>query len=288
MAYFSLDPDQTNSLLQGVSEQKWQVISAEGNTVSYMVLNVNSAPLDRLEVRQALAALVDRPLLNQRVLLGQGEPAYSLIPASLKSYQPVFQQVYGDGNIEQAKTLLKQAGYSSENPAIIELWYASGSSKRGILASTLKALAERDLAGLMQLELNSIEATTAYKNLEIGVYPTFMLDWYADFLDPDNYISPFLDCGKGSAQTGCQQGASQYQGSFYYNSEVNQLIDQQRQEQNPQKRLALLAQIQDHLAADVPYIPLWQDNTYLFAQNNLNGVHLQLTQQVPFWTIRKS
>ncbi|MGL5080799.1 MAG: ABC transporter substrate-binding protein [Microcoleaceae cyanobacterium] len=288
VAYFSLDPDQTNSLLQGVQNNRWQVVTADGNTVNYMALNVNSPPLNQPEVRQALAALVDRPFLNERVLLGQGEPVYSLIPSTLDSYQPVFQQVYGDGNIEQAKVLLKQAGYTRENPAIIELWYPSGSTKRGILASTLKALAEKYLEGLMKLELNSIDATTAYKNLEKGVYPTFMLDWYADFLDADNYVSPFLNCTKGSPQTGCQQGASQYQGSFYYNQAVNQLIAQQRQEQNPQKRLELLRKIQDYLAQDVPYIPLWQDKTYLFFQNNIDGVHLQLTQQVPFWTMSKS
>ncbi|MGF1492468.1 MAG: ABC transporter substrate-binding protein, partial [Microcoleaceae cyanobacterium] len=216
VTYFSLDADQTNSLLQGVEQKKWQVTSAEGNSVSYIVLNVNSEPLDQIEVRQALAAVVDRSVLNERVLLGQGKPVYSLIPASLESYEPVFQRAYGDGNFEQAKMLLKQSGYSADNPAVVELWYASGSTKRAILASTLKALVEKHLDGLMQLEVNNVDATTAFKNLELGIYPTFILDWYADFLDADNYIHPFLDCAEGSAVMGCEQGASQYQGSFYY------------------------------------------------------------------------
>lgn len=83
-----------------------------------------------------------------------------------------------------------------------------------------------------------------------------MLDWYADFLDADNYIQPFLECSKGSVETGCVKGSSQYQGSFYYSDRMNQLIAQQRQEQNPETRKLIFQEIQELLAEDVPYIPL--------------------------------
>ena len=287
IAYLSLDPDQINSLQKEAEKGKWQMIAAEGNTVNYMVLNLKSEPLNKPEVRRAIAAIVDRNLINERVLRGQGEPLYSLIPTTFAGYKPVF-QAGSDASIEEAKAQLNRAGFTPENPAVVEVWYASGSATRAALASTLKALAAEKLGGALQLELKSVEAATAFENLDKGVYPTFLLDWYADFLDADNYIQPFLDCAKGSAETGCVEGASQYQGSFYYSDRVNELIDKQRQEQNPQARQALFEELQTRLAEDVPYIPIWQDNNYIFADDNIGGVQPQITQQLPLWTITKS
>ena len=288
VAYFSLDTDQITNLEAEANRQGWQIISTDGKTVNYMVLNLNSEPLNNKKVRQALASLIDRNLLNERVLQGKAEPVYSLIPTKFNGYKPVFQENYGDGNFDKAKELLKQAGYSQQNPAKIEIWYAANSTKRQLTASTLKASVEQKLEGLMELELNSVEAATAFKNLDKGIYQTFMLDWYGDFVDADNYIQPFLECTKGSPEKGCEEGASQFQGSFYYNEQINQLIQQQRQEQNPEKRQAIFIEIQELLGEDVPFIPLWLDKDYVFAQKNINGVSLEPTQQFPFWIINKS
>lgn len=282
----TLDSEQIKSLEKETQKQGWQEITAAGNNVNYMVLNVNSEPLNRVEVRQALAAIADRNILNQRVLQGLAEPLYSLIPDTFPSHKPVFEQ-YGDGNVEKAKALLTQAGYSQANPAVVEIWYSSNSTKRGLVASTLKAIADQKMDGILQLELKSVESTTAFQNLDKGIYPTFLLDWYADYFDPDNYIQPFLDCSEGSATEGCKTGASQNHGSFYYNAEVVDLIRQQRQEPDKQKRQALLTQIQDILARDVPFIPLWLDKDYAFAQKGISGVRLEPTQQFPYSTISK-
>ncbi|MGK7905242.1 MAG: ABC transporter substrate-binding protein [Hormoscilla sp.] len=283
----SLDADQIKALTARADREGWQSITADSNTLNYMVVNVNSPPLDKVEVRQALAAIIDRKILNQRVLQNQALPVYSLIPTSFDAYKPVFQTAYGDGNAAKAKALLQKAGYSQANPVTIELWYSSNSTKRGVIASTIKAIADRKLDGMMQIELNSVESTTAFDNLDKGVYPTFLLDWYADFFDPDNYIQPFMDCDRGSASTGCQEGASQYHGSFYYSDRVNQLIDQQRQESNPQKRQAMLTEIQEILAREVPFIPLWLDKDYIFAQKNIAGVTIESNLKFPYYNISK-
>ena len=66
---------------------------------------------------------------------------------------------------------------------------------------------------------------------------------------------------------------------------MNQLITQQRQEQNPQRRQEIFAQIQQILATEVPYIPLWQSKDYAFAQNGIKGVVINPSQTFPFWTI---
>lgn len=288
VAYQELDPDQIRSLRELQGDRNWKIISADSPTITYLVVNTEQPPLDRLEVRQALAAAINRDLLNDRVFYGQAQPLYSLLPKSFDIYRPVFADRYGDGGVEKAKDRLRAAGFSPENPLTLEMWFASSSASSRLSATILQAYAERDLEGLMRVEPRSVEAATAYGYLDKGVYPTFVLSWYADFFDADNYLKPFIDCQDGSPADGCVAGESQYHGSFYYSDRANELLDRQRQTRDPQTRDALLVELQQMVAESVPYIPLWQSKDYAFAQSNVSGVRLSQTQQVlPFAPIAK-
>ncbi|MGL4884543.1 MAG: ABC transporter substrate-binding protein, partial [Waterburya sp.] len=286
VAYQSLDPQQIETLIDGAGDE-WQVIEGSGTVVNYLVLNLEQEPLNQPEVRQAIASIVNRALINDRVLKGQAEPLYSLIPTAFDTYQPTFETLYGDDNTAKAKELLTKAGYSAEKPVIIEIWHPSGSITRGIVADTMKAYAEQALGGILEFIPNSVESASFFGNLSQGVYPAALVDWYPDFLDPDNYLQPFLSCGKGSPNVGCEEGASQSRGSFYYSDRANQLIEQSRQEQDPTKRQALFVELQKLLAQDVPYVPLWQTKDYAFAQTNISGVAINPSQNFPFWTIKR-
>jgi peptide/nickel transport system substrate-binding protein len=288
VAYQSLLPQQVKKLKAYAEKGEGQVIEASGSVVNFMTLNMNSDPLKQKLVRQAIASLVDRKLLNERILQGQGEALYSMIPMSFEAYKPVFQTEYGDHNIEKARQLLQQAGYSKENPVTVEIWHSSGSITASIVAALLKALSKRDLDGMIQFQPNSIASAAFFKNVGKGLYESAISNWYPDFLDPDNYIYPFLDCAKGSTAKGCEEGGSQGQGSFYYSEEMNQLIDQQRKESDPAKRNEIFGRIQTLLAQDVPYIPLWQTKDFAFAQNGIKGVFINPSQTFPFWTIERS
>ena len=285
VAYQSLDPQQIDSLVD--RQDKLQVIEGSGTVVNYLVLNLQQKPLDRLEVRQAIAAGINRALLNKRVLKEQAELIYSLLPTAFDAYQPTFERAYGEADTQKAIQLLTKAGYSATNPATIEIWHPSGSITRGIIAETLKAYAEQELGGMLKFVPNSVESASFFGNLSQGVYPAALVDWYPDFLDPDNYLQPFLSCSKGSIGSGCQEGAAQSRGSFYYSDRANELITQSRQEQDPAKRQAIFVELQELLAQDVPYIPLWQTKDYAFAQNEIAGVTINPSQTFPFWTIQR-
>ncbi len=287
VAYQSFAPEQITNLLQQSQAAKFQDVEGTGTVVSYMVLNRNQPPLDKVEVRQAIAALVNRQLLIERVLQGQSQPLYSMIPSIFDVSEPVFQEKYQDSNIELAKELLTKAGFSSANPAVVEIWYPSASKTRSSMATTLKAIAEKELGGMIKFEPNGVESATAFSNLGKGIYPSFLADWYPDFLDADNYVQPFLDCTQGTEIEGCVDGGAQTQGSFFYSKQVNDLIDQERQAVDNETRSQAFAQIQQILAEQVPYIPLWQNKDYAFAQNGVKGVSINPSQNFPFWTISK-
>ncbi len=287
IAYLTLDPDQIRSLQQSAKKGKWDVIPNEGNVISFWSLNRNQPPLDRIEVRQAIAAMTNRKVLSERVLYGQADPLYSLIPTGFDVYKPVFQEKYGDANTDKAKELLRKAGFTKDNPAVVEIWYPSGSAPRALTAMVLKALAKKTMGGLLEFDINTVEGTTFFKNNGQGLYPTTLVSWYPDFLDPDNYTQPFLACQKGTPEKGCEDGGSQTQGSFYYSDRINKLIEQERKTQDPVKRKQIFAEIQEQVARDVPYIPLWQNQDNIFAQKNVKGALLDPTQNLIYKNLEK-
>lgn len=284
IAYQTFDPNQIASLLGGAQNNEWQAIAAPGTATSYWVLNVRQPPLDQKPIRQALAAAIDREAAIARVLQGQAEPIYSLVPTSFSVYEPAFER-YREGGLAEAKRLLQEAGATPENPVELEVWYPSGSPIRAQVATMLQAVANRDLDGLVAIEPQGVESATAFSNLSKGIYPSFLVDWYPDFLDADNYIHPFLSCEDGLPEEGCKSGGAQTQGSFYYSAKANELIERQREARDPEFRREIFAEIQNLLAEDVPYIPLWQTKEYAFARNGLSGVTINSSQSLAYGAI---
>jgi peptide/nickel transport system substrate-binding protein len=287
-AFQTLDPNQVAALQQSASKGDLTVIEGPGLGIHYLSVNIKSPPFDKPEIRQALAALIDRKLLAERVFLGQVSPLFSLIPALLPSSQPVFQERYGDGNLAKAAELIQKAGYSKTKPLKLDFWYRSNIGHNALAALIIKAIADERMDGLVQINLEGVESSTAYSNLDKGVYPIFMLDWSPDYIDPDGYIQPFLDCTDGSANEGCKDGESFYQGSFYYNDRANKLIAEARKTSDPKKRQKLYKDLQTILVTDVPFIPLWASKTYLFLQKNVQGGLLFPTSTIPFSLLEKN
>jgi peptide/nickel transport system substrate-binding protein len=312
IAYQTLESKQVQELDLAAKQGAWQAIDIEGSVTSYMMLNVAQKPLDNPQVRQAIAAFIDRPLINDRILYGQAKPLYSILPTTFSLSQPVFKAAYGDGNMTKAKELLTKAGFSAQNPARIQIWYPSSSTNSRLLAGFLRAYASKKLDGLLIFEPNTIEAATFFKRVGDGLYPITLQDWYPDFLDPDNFVQPFLECpelkkedskdgagkqtaatetsGKGEAKVTipiCGKGGSQSQGSFYYSDRMNQLIAAQGKELDPTKRQQIYTDIQILLKDDVPLIPLWQTKDYVFARKGMTGVKVDPLQNLLYSEIKK-
>lgn len=85
VAYQTLDPEQITSLKRETSSGGWEVIEAGTTVVNYMTLNQKVEPTNDLNVRKAIAAMIDRNLINERVFQGQAAPLYTIIPPDRKS-----------------------------------------------------------------------------------------------------------------------------------------------------------------------------------------------------------
>ena len=287
VAYQTLDPDQIAKIESDADSNNWQVIEAGSTVVNYLSLNQKIAPFDDLNVRKAVAAMMDRPLISDRAFSGQAEPLYSLIPKSFEVYEPVFKEAYGDGKYDEARKYLTAAGITETNPLAFEIWYPSASTPRQIAANTIKQSVEQALPGLVNITVSTAEAATLFENVEKGAYNSVLSNWYPDYFDPENFVQPFLTCDQGSAKTLCEVGATQSNGSFYYSEKANQLVAQQNAEQDPAKRDQIFSDLQQLMVDDVPYVPLWQTKDYIFTTANVSDVAIEPNQQFLLWQIEK-
>ena len=287
VAYQTLDPDQIAALEREADQGGWNVIEAGSTVVNYMSLNQKIAPFDDLNVRKAVATMIDRNLINERAFQGQAEPLYSLIPQSFDVHEPVFEAVYGDGDYEKSREFLEEAGITEANPLEFEIWYPTASTTRSVVANTLKEAIESNLSGLVTVQVQTAESATLWENVEKGIYPSVLANWYPDYFDPDNFVKPFLSCSEGSEETLCEKGATQGNGSFYYSSKTNDLLDKQSAEQDESVRSGLFKELQQTMVDDVPYIPLWQNKDYVFAASGVEGVGIEPNQQFLLWQINK-
>ncbi len=271
IAYRTLTPEDINGYINN-NGTNFYILEAPSPVIRYLVINVNR--VTNVKVRQALAAAVNRTAIVEQVFLGQAENLYSMIPKGMWSHIDAFLSQYGEANITLARQLLQEAGYSETNKLEIDLWYTPthyGPTEEDV-AQVIKTAWES--TGMITVNVRSAEWAQYRDNWRNGVMDVFLLGWYPDYLDPDDYVFPFLH-SSGAASLG----------SFYNDSTMDKLLEDARKTSNITERTELYKQVQEKLAVDVPYIPLWQAKQYVVFKIGIKGVILDATQIFRYYTL---
>ncbi len=274
IAWRTLTPVDIKSLAKN---PEFKVHEAPGSFIRYLVLNGNEStdyPTKNKLVRQAIAAAIDRKDIVERVYMGAAEPLYSLVPMGMWSHIDAFKEKYGDANIELAKQLLQQAGYSEDNKLKLELWWTPthyGDTEKD-LAQVLKEQLEK--TGMIEVELKSAEWSTYVDYARKGAMMASLFGWYPDYLDPDDYTSPFLKCT-----------ANNWLGYPYCDAEMDELLEKAQVATSIEERTKLYEQVQKKLAEDAPIIPLIQAKLTLVAKKNVQGIVLDPTMIFRYYTL---
>lgn len=254
-----------------------RVIEAPGGFIRYLVLNGNESteyPTKDVNVRKAIASAIDRNDIAQRVYRGTVEPLYSLVPIGMWSHVDVFKEMYGDGNIEKAKQYLQQAGYSEDNKLKVELWWTPthyGDTEKD-LAQVLKEQLEK--TGMIEVELKSAEWSTYVDYARKGAMMASLFGWYPDYLDPDDYTTPFLKCT-----------ANNWLGYPYCDKEMDEMLEKASVATSMDEREQLYKQIQQKLGEDTPIIPLIQGKLTIVAKKNIEGITLDPTMIFRYYLV---
>ncbi|HSH03901.1 MAG TPA: ABC transporter substrate-binding protein [Anaerolineae bacterium] len=140
---------------------------------SYMVFEQSQPPWNDRRARQAVAYAVDREALAE-VFEGSRIPSYSPIPAGTAGQ--VDSQPTRD--LDQARELLAQAGYTRTNPLLMDLWYINDGRYgpyEGAYAEALKEQLEE--TGAIRVTLEGAGWNTYRVQMSQCEYPAFLLGW---------------------------------------------------------------------------------------------------------------
>jgi oligopeptide transport system substrate-binding protein len=156
--------------------------------VYYYVINQAKKPFDDIRVRRALSYAIEREAITDKILKTGEIPAYGIVPPNAGTYgagetlswkgKPYKERV------EEAKALLKEAGFGPDNPLKLELSYNTSENHKKIavaVQSMWKPLG-------VQAELVNREAKVHYDALKQGQFDAARAAWIADYNDPQNFL----------------------------------------------------------------------------------------------------
>jgi peptide/nickel transport system substrate-binding protein len=180
----------------------------------------------------------------------------------------------GDPNYTLTRELLSPLGYNETNKLSFKLWYENSGhypqcpQQAAVLKSSLEA------SGVISVSLESRDWASYRVARNDEIMEAYIYGWYPDYIDPDDYIQPFLDSSGGS-----------WLHHNYNNTSMDQLIAWARGNTTSTTRSDLYGQIQDLMVIDCPMVPLYQGAAYAVSKTNVQGIYLDITQSWRHWLL---
>ncbi|MEX0173136.1 ABC transporter substrate-binding protein [Streptomyces sp. LMG1-1-1.1] len=242
-----------------------QLVESTGADIRYLVFNAQDPSVAKLPVRKAIAQLVDRDELVNKVYQGTAEPLYSMVPKGIAAHTTKFFDRFGSPSATKAKKILREAGITE--PVELTFWYTTdryGSSTAAEFAELKRQLEEQ---GLFKITLQGKPWKEFQEGYQKGRYPVFGRGWFPDFPDPDNFVAPFV-------------GKENVLGTPYVSPRItNELLPKSRRDSDRGTVTDEFVEAQEIMVQDVRLLPLWQGKLYIAAGEDIGGGERALDPQ---------
>ena len=265
-------PDQVNTIKAKRPDAK--ILNEPAMNVSYLAFNNNKAPFNNVKVRQAINMAVNKDAIIKGVYAGFAMAAVNPMPPSLWGYNnSVKAWPY---NVEQAKNLLKEAGYPKGFTA--ELLYMPVSRPYMPDGKKVGEAIQADLKAIgIEIKLNTYEWATYLEKTKNGQHEMALFGWTGDNGDPDNFLHILLsgDNIKAPAQNI----------AFYNNPKVTALLNNAKIIASQDQRAELYKQAQTMIHTDAPWMPIAHSRVAMPMDAKVNGYVLTPTGTRRFDTV---
>jgi peptide/nickel transport system substrate-binding protein len=250
-----------------------KTVEVGGAYIRYLCFVTDTSPTDNDIVRQGVSYAIDRKAVAEKVFFNQVLPLYSMVPMGMWSHIDAF----GEYNPEKAREILAKVGYNEDNPLEIPLWWTPthyGDTEQDV-ASVLKDSMEK--TGVIKVTLQSAEWATYIDNFDYHNMLLFLLGWYPDYIDPDNYTSPWAHSGD----------ASDGMGIFLDDPKMDELLEKAATKPDQADREKLYKDIQEYWTKACPTVPLFQGKLFFITQPNIYGVKVAPTMRFHYHIVDK-
>jgi peptide/nickel transport system substrate-binding protein len=224
-------------------------------TLSYHVfqLHATTAPLDKLEVRQAISCAIDRQEVLDTAALGEGVvtgpltmPTFALPTDQLFCYQK---------DIDKAKELMAAAGMAD--------------------GFTLKVIAANSEPPTALSEAQNIQAQLAEINITVEIEPLELSVYVDRWLAGDFEAAVALNGGRPDPYTMYarywQSTGNLNKVAGYSDDTLDKLMAEGRAETDPQKRYDIFSEFQKYITEQAPWVWLYAGYGYTAQQPYVKG-----------------
>lgn len=243
-----------NDIRRVDEDKNLSLLTTKTSSVGYVSFNTEKSPFDNIKVRQAIAHAIDKQLIVDTLLYGQGAVANSVIS------EVVFGGIADleglEYNPEKAKALLKEAGVPEGTEFTISV------NDNQVRIETCQ---------VMQGMLNDVGLNLKIEVLEFGAliekttnkqHDMAFFGWVTSTSDADYTYYPLFH----SSMHGAPGNRS-----FYNNPEIDSLIEAGRSNPNYEERKEIYKKIAVILADEVPSLPIFFQNMSVGINKKVEG-----------------
>lgn len=262
----SLAPEADLPRIRGDAALSAQLVTIPTLSNYNLRINLNDPKMGDVRVRRALSLAINRQLVIDTVLQGNGVPADGLFPPGLAAFDPDYAPFERD--LDEVRSLLAEAGY----PDGIELTVRTdqNETENRVLNAVAATVAE---AGIT-LIVNSTEASIYTQDRTACTMEMGGIRWTMDYPDPENMVVLLLpnaatrvNCGYGTVDVAPQIEA-------LYNEGISLPLGAERD--------AIFREIEQIAMDNVLILPIYHGATTRLVSSRLGGTPIDNNGTIRF------
>ena len=256
-------------------DPKFTVHETTGIRVVFAGFHAGMAPLDDVRVRQALLHAVDRKAILDNIMEGSAGPALGVLAPGVFGYKDMQLDKVYPFDRARAKALLAQAGWTPGPDGIL----VKGGQRLSLswLAARGRYPKDGEITEAIQAMFKEVGVEAKVQVLEWGAvfqqvrgnplnHHMFTLGWVTSNADAD-YSLYALFHSKQVPPAG-------WNTSRYASARVDTLVEQARRSLNQTEREKLYGEVQDILAKEMVWIPVYTTKEIVVSRAGVKGFHV--------------
>ncbi|MCD6460919.1 ABC transporter substrate-binding protein [bacterium] len=215
----------------------------------YLGFNCQKTPYSDKKFRKAVAASINRKKIVENYLESRVETARCPVPPALLNKQIVIDEKI-EYNPSYALELLKTF---DKNKTPIKLYLSSNREMEGVAE-----LIQHDLNAVgIDVDIHVLEWTAFKETVANGEAGMFLLSWWADYPDIENFLYPVFHSDNWGAAGNRVR---------YKNKRFNVLVEKARASVDENMRNQLYSQAVNIVMDDCPWVCLWHKKKFTVTQ----------------------
>lgn len=229
-----------------------------GSNFAYIGFNLEDPVTGDVRIRRAIAHAIDRAAIIEHVLANAAKPAAALLPPDHWAGNPDLEPVHYAP--QQARHLLAAAGYTDNNPLLLEYKTSTDPVRLRIATIIQQQLAEVGI----RMKLQSYDWGTFYGDIKAGRFQLYSLAWVG-IKTPDIFRYAFHS--ESLPPEGANRGR-------LADPQTDRLLEAAEKAATLDAQAASYRAVQARLLEVLPYVSLWYEDHVVATRAGIAGYQL--------------